>query len=53
LKKERFLQQAEEERSAGHPELMDKYRFLERLLDRTPVTTNRLSRAYLKWLGGW
>ena len=52
LKKEQFLQRAEGERSAGHPELMDKYRFLERFLDRTPVTTNRLSRAYLEWLGG-
>ena len=53
LKKEQFLQRADGERSAGHPELMDKYRFLERLLDRTPVSTNRLSRAYLEWLGGW
>ena len=50
LKKEKFLQQAEEERSTGHPELMDKYRFLETLLDRTPVTTYRLSRAYVDWL---
>ena len=52
LKNEKFLQQDEEERSAGHPELMDKYRFLETLLDR-PVTTYRLSREYVEWLGTW
>jgi len=50
LKKDTFLRLAEEEQSAGHAELMEKYRFLETLLDRTPVTTHRLSPAYVERL---
>jgi hypothetical protein len=47
LQKDSFRELAEEQQSAGHPELMNKYRFLEVLLDRTPVTTQRLSRKFL------
>ncbi len=50
LEQERFRMQAEKEQSAGHPELMAKYRFLETLVDRTPVTAYRLSRSYLESL---
>jgi hypothetical protein len=47
LQNETFREMAEEEQAAGHPELMEKYRFLEILLERTPVTTVRLSQEFL------
>jgi hypothetical protein len=50
LNQESFFELAETELDAGHPELMDKYRFLETLVDYTPVTTTRLSRQYLEEL---
>jgi hypothetical protein len=50
LKKDTMRRQAEEEQSAGHSELMEKYRFLETLLDHTPVTTYRLSPAFVERL---
>jgi hypothetical protein len=50
LEKEKFRELAETERAEGHPELMEKYRFLETLVDHTPVTMTRLSRNYLERL---
>jgi hypothetical protein len=50
LKKDTMRRQAEEEQSEGHPELMAKYRFLETLLDHTPVTMYRLSPAFVERL---
>ena len=50
LQKQGFRERAETEAAARHPELMEKYRFLETLVDHTPVTTIRLSRQYLESL---
>ena len=48
LKKEEFRGLAEKEQADGHLELMAKYLFLEKLLEKTPVTTHRLSRKFLR-----
>ena len=50
LENERFHELARAEDSAGHPQLMAKYRFLETLLEETPVTMYRLSRSFLETL---
>ena len=50
LKKKKFRELAEKELSAGHAELMEKYKFLETLVEHTPVTMIGLSRKYLERL---
>jgi len=47
LHREAFLEMAARQQAAGERELMRKFRFLETLLERTPVTTVRLSSAYV------
>jgi hypothetical protein len=47
LEKERFRELAEKELTAGHAELMEKYKFLEALVDHTPVIMIRLSQKYV------
>ena len=42
-----FRERALKEESEGHPELMQKYRFMEKLIDQTPPTSQRLSAEYL------
>ena len=48
LRREPFLEMARREHDAGRPELMEKFEFLEELLERTQVTTVRLSAGYLE-----
>lgn len=53
LEKEKFLDRARKEDSEGHPELMEKYRFMEILLDDTSPRIVRLSPEYLTWEKIW
>jgi len=53
LEKEKFLKQAREEELKGHPELMEKFRFMEKLLDNTSTTMHRLSRKWLPMDARW
>jgi len=53
LEKEKFLEQARKEESGGHPELMEKFRFMEKLLDRTPTTMHRLSAEWMTKEARW
>jgi hypothetical protein len=48
LRREIFLDMARREHDAGRPELMEKFGFLEELMERTQVTTVRLSAGYLE-----
>jgi hypothetical protein len=48
LEKKRFRELAEKELIAGHTELMEKYKFLEALVDHTPVTRISLSQKYIE-----
>ena len=51
--KEKFLKQAEEELTKGNAELMRKYRFMEKLIDKTPTTMRRLSTEFLAQDASW
>ncbi len=51
--KDKFLNQAEEELTKGHAELMQKYRFMEKLIDKTPTTMRRLSPEFLAQDASW
>ncbi len=51
--KDRFLKQAKEELAQGHAELMQKYRFMEKLIDKTPTTMRRLSTEFLVQDASW
>jgi hypothetical protein len=53
LEREAFRTKAEAEDAQGHPELMRKYRFMERLLDETPTRLRRLSPAFLEQDARW
>ena len=53
LEKEKFLDLARKEDSEGHPELMEKYRFMETLLDDASPRMVRLSPEYLTWEKTW
>lgn len=53
LEKEMFLGLARKEESEGHPELMEKYRFMEDLLGNASPKTVRLSPEYLAWEKTW
>jgi hypothetical protein len=53
LEKEKFLDSARKEDSEGHPELMEKYRFMENLLDDASPRMVRLSPEYLTWEKIW
>ncbi len=48
-----FHRKAEEEATAGHPELMQKYHFMQRLVDGTPTTMRRLSPGFLAQDARW
>jgi hypothetical protein len=50
LHNDEFIEKAQEQQESGHADLMRKYRFLEKLLQRTPPTSVQLSPAYLKSL---
>jgi hypothetical protein len=45
--REAFLQHALREESEGHPELLDKFHFMEELIDHTQPAIERLSWEYL------
>jgi hypothetical protein len=53
LERERFLELARKESAEGHPELMAKYRFMEKLVERTPTTLRRLSAGFLEMEERW
>ena len=53
LEGEWFLNLAEKEAWEGHPELMEKYLFMERLVEYTPPSMVRLSSEYLSWEKAW
>lgn len=42
LQKEAFLALAEKQMQKGHPELLEKFRFMEKLVEHTPTTMRRL-----------
>ncbi len=42
LRRKALLELAEKEAEEGHPELMEKYRFMEKLVEYTPTTMRRL-----------
>ncbi len=46
--KEQFKVKAETEAMEGHPELMHKYQFMEKMMENTSARTVRLSRAILE-----
>jgi hypothetical protein len=48
LNREEFLTKAEKEKEEGHPELMQKFRFMETALSKSPINTQNLSVVYLK-----
>ncbi len=45
LRRKEFLELAGKEEKEGHPGLMRKYRFMEKLVERTPTTMRRLGRS--------
>lgn len=53
LEKDGFADQARKEQAEGHSELMEKYRFMEKLLERTPPTLRRLSEKFLEEEAAW
>jgi hypothetical protein len=53
MEKETFLDQARKEESEGHSELMEKFRFMEHLLDETSSEMIRLSSEYLALEKAW
>jgi hypothetical protein len=46
--KEHFRAMAETEAAQGHPELMRKYQFMEKMMEKTPTRMVRLSREFLE-----
>jgi len=48
-----FRTKAETEQADGHPELMQKYRYMERLIEKTPTTMRRLSPEFLALDARW
>jgi len=46
--KEHFRAMAEKEATEGHPELMRKYRFMEKMMEKTSTRMVPLSRAFLE-----
>jgi hypothetical protein len=53
LEKEKFSDLARKEEAQGQPELMAKYRFMERLIERTPTSLRRLSAKVLEQETAW
>ena len=53
LEKDKFFDLARKEDSEGHPELMEKYRFMEDLLGDASPRMVRLSPEYLTWEKTW
>jgi len=53
LEKDKFLDRARKEDTEGHPELMEKYRFMEDLLNNPSPRMVRLSPEYLTWEKTW
>jgi hypothetical protein len=53
MEKESFLNKAQQEKSEGHPELMEKFRFMQHLVDGTSPAMIRLSPEFLAWEKAW
>ena len=53
LEKETFLDHALKEKSEGHPELMEKFRFMENLLEHTSTKMLRISSRYMALEVAW
>jgi hypothetical protein len=53
LQREEFLYRALKEKAEGHPELMEKFRFMESLLLETSPEMVRLSSEFLAWEKDW
>ena len=46
--REHFRAMVEKEAAEGHPELLRKYRFMEKMMEKTPTMMIRLSRSFLE-----
>lgn len=53
MEKETFLDQARKEESEGHPELMEKFRYMAHLVDETSPGMVRLSSQYMAMEKAW
>jgi len=53
LERQEFLDRARKEESEGHPELMEKFRFMEKLFTTTSQEMVRLSPEFLAWEKTW
>jgi hypothetical protein len=53
LEREKFLELARKEAADGHPELMEKYLFMERLIESTSTSLRRLSAEFVSEEEAW